>query len=191
MQNSGTSCQTLTAWERWISATTSYFSVNYKLLDLHLKQKHEIISFWYWRVFCFFPPLLTWDPRGSLSRLTADVQSSKSSHAIVEKAVRQEKCVCVDSTPEMCLFTHAVFIRAHINMHESWCVGEPTLFNDAGELHVHSDRTAASWPQHFILHIENLLAPLNSYVNRCKEKCFMPFCSLQLSSPVGPFGWGR
>lgn len=29
-----------------------------------------------------------------------------------------------------------------------------TLFDDAGQLHVHSDWTAASWPQHFILQIQ-------------------------------------
>lgn len=54
--------------------------------------------------------LLTRDPRESQSRLTTESQSSKSSHAIVEKAATQEKVSLSVLTPGRYVFKDALFL---------------------------------------------------------------------------------
>lgn len=73
----------------------------------------------------------------SLSLLTTDAHSSRSSHAIVEKAATQEKCLHD--------LIYARFL--HIYMRKCDAKDAHTLFSDAGELNVHTDWTAASWHQ--------------------------------------------
>lgn len=57
-----------------------------------------------------------------------------------------------------------------------------TLFNDGGELHVHSNWTAASWHKHFILQVEHLLTP-QSYVVCIIAKIMIAYLFVYCSFP--------
>lgn len=68
-----------------------------------------------------------------------------------------------------------------------------TLFNDAGELHVHSDWAAASWSQHFILQVESVNTIIQSCIvrNIVKRKISHAFLFSAARLPCWPIGLGQ
>lgn len=138
-----------------------------------------------------FPPsgkdewsfFLTWAQREPVSR-PAGAQSSKSSHAIVEKAVRNVYFAWF-STRHVLICTYILLKLICMNRR----VSLPCLMMQRGSAYTVTGLLLLG-PNTLSCTERMCLAPSRKDVMWLVEKYVLSFCSLSLSSPVAP-GWGR